>query len=104
MKDLLLTTIPFDEFELKMGLIVEEKLKRAVLEIRQNQKPLNEYWTRQETSERLKISLPTLNELTKDGTLKSYRIGGRVLYKSEEVHAALSHVSTTKFKRKSLNK
>ena len=43
------------------------------------------YITRKETATLLHISLPTLNEWTKDGTLKSYRIGTRVLYKPDEV-------------------
>lgn len=47
------------------------------------------YFTRKEVALLLKISLPTLNELTKKGKLVSYRIGTRVLYKIEEVHLAL---------------
>ena len=51
-----------------------------------------EYLTRKETALKFHISLVTLNRLTKDGTLKSYRIGGRVLYKSNEINQALTEM------------
>lgn len=41
--------------------------------------------SRKETAALLKISLPTLNDLTKEGKLISYLIGARVLYKLQEV-------------------
>jgi len=49
-----------------------------------------EYLTRKETKDKLKISLPTLNEYTKRGILKSYRVGARVLYKQCEIAAVLN--------------
>ena len=51
-----------------------------------------EYLTRQETAEKFRISLVTLNRLTKDGTLKSYHIGGRILYKTAETKQALTEI------------
>jgi excisionase family DNA binding protein len=51
-----------------------------------------EYETRKETAKRLHISLVTLNRLTNNGTLKSYRIGGRVLYKADETTGALTEI------------
>ena len=50
------------------------------------------FLTRKETSFLLKISLTSLNEYTKNGTLCAYRIGGRVLYKQEGVEAALKQM------------
>lgn len=52
--------------------------------------------SRKDTAEQLCISLPTLNEWTKNGTIKAYRIGGRVLYKLNEIHDALEEVKTLK--------
>ena len=43
------------------------------------------YITRKETASHLKISLPTLQEWTKLGILKSIKIGNRVLYRSDIV-------------------
>jgi excisionase family DNA binding protein len=55
--------------------------------------------TRLETARKLRVSLPTLNELTKKGAIKAYRIGGRVLYKSNEVEASLMEVIASKYRR-----
>ena len=54
----------------------------------------DELLTRQQTAERLKISLPTLNELTKNGKITGYRIGNRVRYKAIEVQQALTQIKT----------
>ena len=48
--------------------------------------------SREATAEMLCISLPTLNEWTKSGIIKAHRIGGRVLYKSEDITDALKVV------------
>lgn len=53
--------------------------------------------TRKETAEKLKISLPTLNDWSKRGLLKSYIIGGRVLYKANEIEQSLHQVKTVKY-------
>lgn len=53
-----------------------------------------ELLTRKQTAERLKISLPTLNELTKSGKIRGYRIGNCVRYKSAEVQLALTQIRT----------
>ena len=49
-----------------------------------------EYLTRKETASKLHISLVTLNRLTNNGILQSFKIGGRVLYKSVEINKAIS--------------
>ena len=51
------------------------------------------YLTRNEVTELLKISLPTLWRWTKDNKLQSYFIGSRVLYKSDEVHNSLTKLN-----------
>ena len=48
------------------------------------------YLTRNEVTELLKISLPTLWRWTKQNKLQSYFIGSRVLYKLDEVHNSLT--------------
>lgn len=53
--------------------------------------------TRKETADKLKISLVTLNDWSKRGLLKSYIIGGRVLYKSKEVEASLGEVKIVRY-------
>lgn len=72
-------------------------LKNIVSEtIRENHKPEQptsrepEYLTRQETARKFKISLVTLHRWTKAGIVKDYKIGGRVLYRVEEIENAIS--------------
>ena len=59
----------------------------------------SKFLTRKEVASLLKISLPTLNELSKSGQLKSYRIGSKVLYKLNEVEDAVKERNFTKSKR-----
>jgi excisionase family DNA binding protein len=64
------------------------------------QKQLSDpYRTRKETATKIHVSLPTLNELTKSGKLKAYRIGGRVLYKESEIEASLISIQAAKYRR-----
>lgn len=48
--------------------------------------------TRKETAEILGISLPTLNQKTKEGIIKAHRFGGKVLYKAEDIEEALKKI------------
>jgi excisionase family DNA binding protein len=52
-----------------------------------------EHYSRIETAKKLKISLPTLWKLTKDGTIPAYKIGKRVLYRTTDVEAALRQMN-----------
>jgi excisionase family DNA binding protein len=45
--------------------------------------------SRKETARILNISLPTLHLFTKEGIIRAYRIGNRVLYKQEDIENAL---------------
>ena len=56
--------------------------------------------SRKETAKLLHISLPTLNEWTKEGKLKSYRIGTRILYKPDEIMESVTRRNFTDSKRK----
>ena len=95
----ILITIPFDEFETNQKRWINE-----VLDQRQPITPPTEkketYGSRKDIAKALKISLPTLYELTKSGELKGYRIGGRVLYKWAEVELSLIAIQSDKFKRR----
>ena len=51
--------------------------------------PKESYLTRQDVADILKISLPTLNELTKSGQLPSYRIASNIRYKATDIEQAL---------------
>ncbi|RYE56582.1 MAG: DNA-binding protein [Sphingobacteriales bacterium] len=53
-----------------------------------------EYLTRKEAATLLGVSLPTLNEWTKNGTVQGYRIASRVRYKRSELETSLSKIKT----------
>lgn len=55
-----------------------------------------DYLTREEVATRYRISLVTLNEWTKSGKVQSYRICRRVLYKSDEIDAAIQNIYLSK--------
>lgn len=57
--------------------------------------------TRKETATKLRITLPTLNLYTKQGVLKGLRVGYRVLYRAEDVEAAMKAIPTHKYRRAS---
>lgn len=59
----------------------------------------NKYLTRREMAACLHISLPTLNEFTKKGIVTGYRIGGRVLYRENEVNTSLQRIVAAKVRR-----
>jgi excisionase family DNA binding protein len=61
---------------------------KPVKETRSN----DEIMTRSEAAAALKISLPTLSALSKEGVIPSHRLGGRVLYKASEVAMSLTKV------------
>ena len=93
---------PFELLETRLS-----NIETLLIDIRQTKKDGNtpenqsdnEYSTRKEVSESLKLSLVTLNRLTSDGTLKAYRIGGRVLYKKDEIRNALTAIPNLKYRR-----
>lgn len=93
-QNLILTTIP----ELDFREMISSAVRSELAGMKPTEKVTNqpEFLTRHETAKRLKISLPTLFTWTKSGTLKGYRIQGRVLYKSNEVESSLQAIQTIK--------
>ena len=61
------------------------------------------YLTRGEVSKQLQISLPTLHTYTKDGLIKSYRMGGKVRYKAQEIEQTLTERNFKAVNRKGGN-
>ena len=78
---------------------VKTEVEKINLHILPEPKPETEYITRQETTQILGISLPTLNEWSKRGILTAYRIASRVRYKKAEVIASLERVKSVKYKK-----
>lgn len=97
-KTVILHSTSLKDFTEIIGNIVEDKLRNFKQDPK---KPTNgEYATRREVCDTLKISLATLHYYTKDGTLKGYRIGGRVLYKWSEIEQSVKEIQTIKYKHR----
>lgn len=57
---------------------------------------IDENKTRKEAAKFLRISLPTLNEYTKRGYVRSFRVANRVLYTLSDLKKAMSEIPTLK--------
>jgi excisionase family DNA binding protein len=90
-----LNGISIDELLSKLKELFDAKLEESKQAPAGNQ---SVYITRKEVIKTLKISLPTLDDYTKNGLLPSYKIGNRVLYKSEEIEQAISRLQAYKYK------
>jgi excisionase family DNA binding protein len=70
-----------------------DRIKRVVREeLVAHEHPLEpeeQLMSRREAAEYLGISLPTLRERTRDGSLKAYRLGRHVVYRQREILSAL---------------
>jgi hypothetical protein len=99
MKSILINEISIEELLIKIGELIDVKLK-------QHQHPIahvrSTYLTRQEVRTLLKISLPSLSKYTKEGLLQSYKIENRVLYKTDEVELAIQKLATYQHKKNGL--
>jgi excisionase family DNA binding protein len=95
MNDIFLSSIALKDFETLIRDCVKSELKNYSPE----QPPETEYITRKQAAAFLGISLPTLNDWSKQGIIPSYRIGSRVRYKKAEVEASLSKVQSVKYRR-----
>src|ERR1035438_5941205 len=96
---IILHSTSLKDFRIIIGDILEEKLRQFKPETPQLPAK-SEYLTRAEVCSLLKISLATLHYYSKDGTLKSYRIAGRVLYKTAEVNNSVQEIQSLKYKHR----
>jgi excisionase family DNA binding protein len=83
---IILQGITTEELLKQIESIIDRKISEAITAPPQKR---SEYLTRKEVSQKLKISLPTLHDWTKLGLLKSYKMGSRVYYRSDEVEHAV---------------
>jgi hypothetical protein len=92
MDKVILTSFTLEELKGIIGHAVNDAIK-PIQEL--NSTPTSQkLLTRKETADKLKISLVTLNDWSRRGMLKSYMIGGRVLYKDSEIDSSLHLVKT----------
>lgn len=97
MNNIILHSTPKDE----LANLIREVLQSELASLKPVQESTSiKFFTRKEVAKILDVSLPTLNEWTKDGIIKAHRIGSRVRYKEEDVNNALQEVKTRKYGRK----
>ena len=75
--------------ELKNAIIQEVKNEFDELKLHLQPQQQTKYLTRLEVCELLNVSLVTLNTWNKNGKLKAFGIGGRVLYRPEDIENAI---------------
>lgn len=75
---------------------ISEAVKAEVQKLNTSQKVSEDLdlISRKEAAKILGISLPTLNQWSKEGIILSYRIKSRVRYKKHEIEKALTKVKT----------
>lgn len=93
-QQIILTPVPLNEL---VGEIV--RAVRADMGAASEPPPEERLLTRTETAKELHVTLPTLRRYTREGKVKGYRIGNRVLYKRNEVLAALQRMCYAKTPR-----
>jgi len=95
MGQILFTGITVNDLLLQIGQLIDARLGN--LPLKENNQ--SEYLSRKEVAKLLKITLPTLHDWTKQGWLKAYKMGTRVLYKQDEIEASLHQLYQFKHKK-----
>lgn len=57
------------------------------------------YLSRRQTADKLKVTPVTLSNWVNDGKIAAYKVGGRVLFRLDEVEAAASAIVPLKYKK-----
>ena len=77
--------------------IIVERVSERVLSATIQKEP--KFYSRKETAELLRVTLPTLARLTKDGLITAKRVGNRILYEAEAIDSAVMENRTFKYRR-----
>ena len=77
--------------------VIVERVSEKILSATTKKEP--KFYSRKETAQLLRVTLPTLARLTKDGLITSKKVGNRILYEAEAIDAAVMENRTLKYKR-----
>jgi excisionase family DNA binding protein len=96
--EIILSGITSNELQENIRLIVRKEFEEIFGELKvfPEMEPTPEFITRKETCRILGITLPTLNEWTKNGVIPAQRIGSRIRYLRTDVYASLKQVEIRK--------
>ena len=92
MQNLLLSPIPLADLTTAISEAVKQEMQKHFPT--PETPKATELLTRKQTASLLGISLPTLGEWTKTGSVTGYRIASRVRYKRAEIENSLSEIQT----------
>jgi len=88
----------FDILEKQLKEMIGDEVGRVIKE--QYEKPHKpEFLTRRDAAKKLKVTEVTLSKYTKEGKVKGYFLGGKMLYLESDLEAALSAVEPLKYRR-----
>lgn len=94
-------SLPLDQLETLVQNAIGKAIKEYSLTLQKEQEHKPEYYTRKQVAEKLHLSLGTLDQYVKSGLITSYKIGHRVLFKSNEINDSLfQSIQNQKFKTK----
>ena len=94
---------PFETIEIKLDRLNQDitQLKdHLLLADEPSSQKQDTYLTRKEAANRLRVSLVTLTEWVNRSKIKAYKIGGRVLFRENEVEEALARIVPLKYRRR----
>ena len=101
MTNVTLNTFQQSDFEKAFEKAFDNAITRAIKEhLNPPKAEDSDMLTRKQTAKFLCISLPTLHDWTKEGLIRAYRIGNRVLYKKEDVNQALTLINPSHLERR----
>lgn len=69
--------------------VVQRAINEALIKHRELEKQKKEYLTRNQVANKLNIALSTVHNYIDKGILTPYKIGGRTLFRADEVEKAL---------------
>ncbi|MFH4963883.1 helix-turn-helix domain-containing protein [Gaetbulibacter sp. M235] len=94
MQNIHLNTFQKSDFDKAFDEAFEKAIIRAFKEYLNPPKASDpDMFSRKQTAKKLCVSLPTLHDWTKEGIIRAYRIGNRVLYKKEDINQALTLIN-----------
>jgi len=99
-QETILISLPLNQLETLIDNAVGKAIKDYSTKL-QKVETNPEYYTRRQVAEKLHLSLGTLDQYVKCGLITSYKIGNRVLFKSDEINESLfESIQIQKFKSK----
>jgi excisionase family DNA binding protein len=94
-KTIELREISISELREMFSEIIEEKFAHLQPKVQSH----NKYITRDELCHILRISKPTSHNLVKNGIIRAYKIGGKLLFRNDEIENSLQEIKSSKYKR-----